>query len=112
MFLLITIGLIWGITNVLMKKGSQGITEISSGTNVLTDFFYETLFLLSRPIYILSFLGNMFGSTLFYYALSKNDVSLVGPIVNSLTFIFTTTAGKIINNESINLSINNYLINH
>jgi len=40
--------------------------------------------------YLVPFLMNMSGSLLFYFLLSSVDISLVVPICNGLTFVFTT----------------------
>eukprot|EP00013_Stygamoeba_regulata_P007669 CAMPEP_0177642926 /NCGR_PEP_ID=MMETSP0447-20121125/7878_1 /TAXON_ID=0 /ORGANISM="Stygamoeba regulata, Strain BSH-02190019" /LENGTH=259 /DNA_ID=CAMNT_0019145179 /DNA_START=644 /DNA_END=1423 /DNA_ORIENTATION=+ len=53
----------------------------------------EITYLLSRWQYVLPFLINQSGSLMFYLLLSQSDVSLVVPVANSLTFLFTTLTG-------------------
>lgn len=100
---LLAVGIVWGATNVLMKRGSAGINDLPAAKSGLHRLFQDLLFLLSRPLYVASFLGNMCGSVLFYYTLSHGDVSLVGPIVNALTFIFTTAFGAVFEKEHVSL---------
>lgn len=98
---LLLVGLVWGVTNVLMKRGSSGINDLPKKDSSVAAILQEMIFLLTRPLYVLSFLGNLSGSVLFYYTLSHGDVSLVGPIANALTFIVTSAAGRIIEKESL-----------
>ena len=101
---LLMVGLIWGVTNVLMKRGSAGINNLpKSKGGPLGGLFHDLIFLLSRPLYVASFLGNMCGSVVFYYTLSQADVSLVSPVVNALTFIFTTAVGAIFEKERVSV---------
>lgn len=39
-----------------------------------------------------------------FYSLSKADISLVVPITNSLTFLFTTLTSRLIGEQQISLS--------
>lgn len=98
---LLLVGLVWGVTNVLMKRGSAGINDLPQKSSAFAAVCQEMIFLITRPLYVLSFLGNMSGSVLFYYTLSHSDVSLVGPIANALTFIVTTAAGRVIEKETV-----------
>ena len=96
---LLLVGLVWGVTNVLMKRGSAGITELPAKRSRIEGTIQEMIFLLTRPLYVISFLGNMSGSVLFYYTLSHSDVSLVGPIANAVTFIVTSATGRVLEKE-------------
>lgn len=98
---LLLVGLVWGVTNVLMKRGSAGINSLPPKSSAIAGVLQETIFLLTRPLYVISFLGNLCGSVLFYYTLSHSDVSLVGPIANALTFIVTSAAGRLIEKETL-----------
>lgn len=101
---LLLVGTIWGITNVLMKRGSLGINELPAKPGVFASLLQEIIFLVTSPLYVASFLGNMMGSVLFYYTLSHADVSLVAPTANALTFIATTAAGRVLEKEHVSLS--------
>jgi drug/metabolite transporter (DMT)-like permease len=107
---LLGVGLIWGITNVLMKRGSTGINNLPQKSSRLESMIQEMVFLITRPLYILSFLANMSGSVLFYYTLSHSDVSLVGPIANALTFIVTSATGRIVEKEHLGLGMHRILL--
>jgi len=96
---LVVVGIIWGCTNPLMKLGSKGITEIPPKGNAFLQFFAEFYFLITRWKYLLPFLINLSGSVVFYKSLSNTDISLVVPITNSLTFLFTILMGWILGEE-------------
>jgi drug/metabolite transporter (DMT)-like permease len=100
---LLLVGLVWGVTNVLMKRGSAGITELPAKRSRIEGTIQEMIFLLTRPLYVISFLGNMSGSVLFYYTLSHSDVSLVGPIANAVTFIVTSATGRVLEKEHLGI---------
>jgi len=100
-FWLLAVGILWGCTNPLMKKGSKGITELKPKSNAILNFLAEFYFLFSRWQYLLPFFLNLSGSVLFYYSLSKSDISLVAPITNSLTFLFTTLMSRLLGEQQI-----------
>jgi len=99
---LIIVGILWGCTNPLMKYGSKGITEIKQKQNALLQFLAEFYFLFTNWKYVIPFLINMSGSIVFYKSLSNTDISLVVPITNSLTFLFTTLMGWLLGEEILN----------
>ncbi|RWS15224.1 transmembrane protein 234-like protein, partial [Dinothrombium tinctorium] len=57
--------------------------------------------------YIASFATNQVGSLIFVIALKDNDLSLVAPVVNALTFFFTFVFGRMLGEEKD--SFNSYL---
>jgi hypothetical protein len=65
---IVLVGAIWGITNPVMKLGSQDAFNSS-------DSFFVRLFM--NPVYTVAFLINMSGSVLFYITLSQGDLTLV-----------------------------------
>lgn len=84
---LLVVALLWGISNPMMKRGMDRITEchvlISAGGEGVTkmaksdqshlkNFIMEYYYLFTRPLYVLSFTLNMCGSALFYYSLSNS----------------------------------------
>jgi len=76
------VGSIWGSTNVLMKLGAdkaQDKGSIAYLKHVLPPF-----------------LLNLVGSSLFYYLLSSTPLSLVIPITNSLTQLFTLMFSRVL----------------
>ncbi len=92
------VALVWGCTNPLLKKGSQGIEEVH-GRNRLTQVLAELQFLALNWRYAVPFLVNQSGSLLYYLTLAEADISLAVPITNSLTFIVTTLAGRWLGEE-------------
>ena len=98
---LLLVGTIWGVTNVLMKRGSIGINDLPKKPSFFAALVQELVFLVTSPLYVVSFLANMIGSVLFYYTLSHADVSLVSPTANALTFIVTSAAGRVIEKEHV-----------
>lgn len=109
-FWLIVVGILWGCTNPFMKQGSEGLTQIQHSSNsFIQRSFAELTFLFSRPkVFFINiqieshFIKNFFyklllplvlnlsGSLVFYWSLSHADVSLIVPVTNSITFLFTT----------------------
>lgn len=89
----VLVALLWGITNPLMKKGGEGIEKIKQ-SNLLLQFLAELKHLFLNWKYLLPFILNQSGSVLFYVTLASSELSLVVPVVNSLTFLFTTITGK------------------
>eukprot|EP01080_Neovahlkampfia_damariscottae_P003262 gene3262-5705_t len=78
--LLLLTSLIWGITNPIIKQNSQ-IKEKKEGFK-LFQIFSNIYFLIPQLI-------NLSGSILFFIVLSKIEIIIAVPVVNSLTFIFT-----------------------
>jgi len=96
-FWLTLVGILWGCSNPLMKLGSEGITKFSNQNqnhNSVVKIILEFWYLFTRWQYVIPFLINMIGSVIFFYSLSQLDLSLVGPICNSLTFLFTTITSR------------------
>lgn len=81
-FLFLIVGLIWGSTNVFMKMGAE---RAEGGSPV--DYVLHVA---------LPFVVNQLGSVLFYRLLSSTPLSLVVPITNSITQVFTLIFSYII----------------
>lgn len=88
----ILVGLLWGATNPLLKKGSKGIESIKHESRVL-QFVMEMKFLVSNWKYMLPFSVNQLGAVVYYMTIGRADITLAVPITNSLTFLFTTLFG-------------------
>ena len=78
-----TVGAIWGITNPLIKRGSENV-KVLPGQNSLIRH-------LATPSFILPQLANKFGSLLFILLLRQDssDLSRVAPLANGLNLGFT-----------------------
>ena len=87
----VLVSLVWGFTNCLLKRYSKGISESSN----------DLLFLLKRWKYLCSLCANLCGSVLFYVLLKDHDVSIVVPLVNTLTFATTTVFGVLFFHEKV-----------
>lgn len=84
----VVVGILWGATNPLIKRGSDGIDAIKANTKHLR-MIDEILFLITRWQYVVPFLANQSGSLLYVYALQNSELSIAVPIANSCTFLFT-----------------------
>ncbi|RZF47640.1 hypothetical protein LSTR_LSTR009524 [Laodelphax striatellus] len=90
---MITVALLWGATNPFIKSGSRGIENVAAD-NVLKKFFNEIIFLVLNYKYMIPFLLNQIGSTIFVlFTLQNGDINVVVPVTNSLTFVITTLVG-------------------
>jgi len=78
--LLLLTSIIWGVTNPIIKKNSK-LKEDKEGFKLFQIF--------SNLHYLIPQLINLSGSILFFIVLSKIDIIIAVPVVNSLTFIFT-----------------------
>lgn len=89
----LAVGFLWGVTNPLIKRGSEGIQNSTKQTNnQLLRTLFELKFLLLRWQYMVPFLLNQSGSILYVYALQNSDISLAIPITQACTFLFTALA--------------------
>jgi hypothetical protein len=83
---------------VKQSKQSKTIGQI------IRACFDEVLSLILRWRFIIPFGVNQFASVLFTFMLSRMPITLVVPVVNSLTFVTTCLAGKFICNERLDIS--------
>ena len=88
----ILVGLLWGATNPLLKRGSKGIEDVQH-QNRLLKFIMEMKFLVLNWQYMLPFCINQLGAVVYYVTISRADITLAVPMTNSLTFLFTTLFG-------------------
>ena len=89
----VAVALVWGSTNPLLRRGSQGIEKIQKSNKIL-QLLAELKFLALNWHYAIPFLINQSGSVLYYLTIAGADISLAVPITNSLTFLVTTLAGR------------------
>uniref|UniRef100_A0A3P9Q5B6 Transmembrane protein 234 n=1 Tax=Poecilia reticulata TaxID=8081 RepID=A0A3P9Q5B6_POERE len=95
---LVLVSLLWGCTNPFLKKGSEGIENVTE-TNRVFQLLAEIKFLLLNIKYLVPFLINQSGSLVYFYTLSTTDLSLAVPVANSLTFLCTLLTGKLLGEE-------------
>ncbi|KAL7719259.1 Transmembrane protein [Entamoeba marina] len=84
---LVMVGMLWGCTNPFMKKGIQ--FEHEENCSILTNLKKDVITLVTSFSFIIPFLINQSGSIIFTLMLGSHDLSLVIPLSNALTFIFT-----------------------
>ncbi|XP_067006461.1 transmembrane protein 234 homolog [Anabrus simplex] len=95
---LVLVGVFWGATNPLIKKGCTGLEKVKA-RNVVLQFVKELLFLLGNWKFVVPFLLNQCGSVLYFFTLSKSDLTMAVPVANSLTFVFTALVGWALGEE-------------
>ncbi len=77
------VGFVWGTTNALLERGVK-----ASSSGIL------------RAAVALPYVANQAGSLLFYILLSSAEVSVVGPLTNALTLIFTGIATQVLSSKT------------
>ncbi|CAG5866526.1 unnamed protein product [Menidia menidia] len=95
---LLLVSVLWGCTNPFLKKGSEGIENVST-TSRVAQLLAEIKFLFFNIKYLVPFLLNQSGSLVYYYTLSTTELSLAVPVANSLTFLCTLLTGKLLGEE-------------
>lgn len=90
--------MLWGCTNPLLKRGTQGIENVTK-TNRISQLFAEVKFLFLNFKYLIPFLLNQCGSLVYYYTLSSTELSFAVPVANALSFLCTLLTGKILGEE-------------
>lgn len=88
----VLVGLLWGATNPLLKRGSAGMEKVVHPNRIL-KFLLELKFLILNWKYVIPFSINQLGAVLYYTTIGQADITLAVPITNSLTFLFTTLFG-------------------
>ena len=92
---------LWGATNPFLGKASSGIEKIHSDSQI-KKIFLELYFLFTNLNYLIPFVLNQLGSVLFYVALAYANLSLVVPLTNSLTLLFTTITSILLGEQTCN----------
>ncbi|XP_026166044.1 transmembrane protein 234 [Mastacembelus armatus] len=95
---LLLVSVLWGCTNPLLKRGTEGIENVTR-TSRVSQLLAEVKFLFLNLKYLVPFLLNQSGSLVFYYTLSTTELSLAVPVANSLTFLCTLITGKLLGEE-------------
>ena len=101
---MIAVGLLWGCTNVFMKKGIS-FPEHDQTKNFFTNLLQDLKFLIINWKFILPFGINQLGSVLFTVLLGNNDFSLIVPISNALTFLFTFLTAYLMGENTLSTSL-------
>ncbi|KAI3935746.1 hypothetical protein MKX01_032930 [Papaver californicum] len=101
---MITIGLVWGITNSIMRKGAliwdqklKKKSSTSSSSSKLHQNFITNYLVVYR---IVPFLINLSASATFFAILSDSPISLAVPVTNATTFAATAVSAMILGEET------------
>lgn len=102
---------LWGCTNPFIKHAQQASAasynqeDIKSSKENVKNSIWETLLSLKRSIMNIKvmapFLLNQMGSAVFFLLLSTEPVSIVSPVCNSMTFLFTAITSYVVFKESV-----------
>uniref|UniRef100_A0A1B6GQG3 EamA domain-containing protein n=1 Tax=Cuerna arida TaxID=1464854 RepID=A0A1B6GQG3_9HEMI len=92
MVYLFLVGLLWGVTNPLIKKGSAGVSKFE-GSNVFVRFFMDIKVFATNWKCMIPFLLNQSGSVLYYFTLKSANLTFAVPITNSVAFLATAVTG-------------------
>ncbi|XP_070507827.1 transmembrane protein 234 homolog [Chironomus tepperi] len=98
--------ILWGITNVLLKKNSKGIKDIKIENSRVKQILAELKYLATNWKYFTTFGVNQLGSILYFYALNqKSSLSVAVILTNSLTMLITSITSIILEKHKISLRI-------
>lgn len=100
---LLLVGVLWGCTNPLLRQGSIS-TEVETDKTQSEGTRFSLIQQLSKFRYIqvwLPYVLNQMGSLLFYFTLSRNDLSLTVPIANSLALVFSIVTSTCLLHEPV-----------
>ncbi|WMV43726.1 hypothetical protein MTR67_037111 [Solanum verrucosum] len=103
---MVTVGLVWGATNALMRKGAIKWDETIKSLpqpntpqhNIMTTLknWFKLLLIWQ---YSLPFVLNLSASATFFAILSDTPISLAVPVTNATTFAATAVFGLILGEE-------------
>uniref|UniRef100_A0AAX7V5V7 Transmembrane protein 234 n=1 Tax=Astatotilapia calliptera TaxID=8154 RepID=A0AAX7V5V7_ASTCA len=112
---LLLVSVLWGCTNPFLKRGTEGIENVTK-TSKVAQLLAELRFLFLNIKYLVPFLLNQSGSVVYYYTLSTTAYSIIKqqkltqsalepelsfavPVANSLTLLCTLLTGKFLGEE-------------
>ncbi|KAL7012331.1 hypothetical protein ACKWTF_014780 [Chironomus riparius] len=98
---------LWGVTNVLLKRNSKGIKDIKIENSKVKQILVELKYLATNWKYFTTFGVNQLGSVLYFYALNQKLSSLSVAVIftNSLTMLITSVTSIVLENHKISLRI-------
>ncbi|XP_055817362.1 uncharacterized protein LOC129886619 [Solanum dulcamara] len=104
---MVTVGLVWGATNALMRKGAikwdetiKSLPQPNTPQHPVITNLRNWLKLLLIWQYSLPFLINLSASATFFAILSDTPISLAVPVTNATTFAATAVFGLILGEET------------
>ncbi|KAE8883967.1 hypothetical protein PF005_g12731 [Phytophthora fragariae] len=90
------VGVLWGCTNPLIKRGSNADVMYTRKDNSLGEIVKQLLGLMKNWQFLLPFALNQSGSVAYVFLLGSTDVSNAVPICNSLAFVFTAITSRLL----------------
>ncbi|KAL7735786.1 hypothetical protein ACLKA6_017793 [Drosophila palustris] len=96
---LLTVGLLWGVTNPFIRLGSQGIECVKDTGSKYRNFLAELRMIGSRLNYWIPFVLNQCGSLLYVWTLQSANITIAVPVANSLSFVFTAITGYLLGEQ-------------
>ncbi|PIN08465.1 hypothetical protein CDL12_18956 [Handroanthus impetiginosus] len=98
---MVAVGLVWGATNALMRRGAIIWDQaIKSTPQTNTSQLKKWLKLLLIWQYTVPFVINLSASATFFAILSDTPISLAVPVTNATTFAATAVFGIILGEET------------
>lgn len=105
---MVVVGLVWGATNALMRKGAliwdEKIKSAAQPNTPAANPVFETLKnwfnLLLTWQYSLPFILNLSASATFFATLNDSPISLAVPVTNATTFAATAVFGMLLGEEN------------
>lgn len=104
---MVAVGLVWGATNALMRKGAiiwdnkiKSTPQPNTPTYPIVNTLKNWLNLLLTWQYSLPFLVNLSASATFFAILSETPISLAVPVTNATTFAATAVFGLLLGEET------------
>ncbi|KAJ0745476.1 putative transmembrane family 234 protein [Helianthus annuus] len=102
---MVTVGLIWGATNALMRRGAlisdqQLHNKQSSTKNPILKTLIDWFNLILVWQYSVPFIINLSASATFFAILSDTPISLAVPVTNATTFAATAVFGMLLGEET------------
>ncbi|OIT22054.1 PREDICTED: transmembrane protein 234 homolog [Nicotiana attenuata] len=104
---MVAVGLVWGATNALMRKGAikwdetiKSLPQPNTPQNPVMASLKNWVKLVLIWQYSLPFLLNLSASATFFAILSDTPISLAVPVTNATTFAATAVFGLILGEET------------
>lgn len=94
----VLVAMVWGCTNPLLRRGSEVVDPGPASTGVMATLT-QLVRTLANWRFTVPFVINQSGSLLYFWLLGSTEISMAVPIVNSLTFIFTALAARMMGEQ-------------
>ncbi|KAG0491073.1 hypothetical protein HPP92_007936 [Vanilla planifolia] len=103
---MIVVGLVWGTTNSLMRRGAvlwdqklRSAPQPPSGRWRIVALVCRWIELLLSWQYSVPFIINLMASAAFFYILSDSPISVAVPVTNATTFAATAMSAMLLGEE-------------